>query len=462
MNPETPTYNLKAVVQETGIKPDTLRAWERRYGMPEPERSAGGHRLYSQRDIDTLQWLMRRQGEGLTISRAVDLWRSIEEEGRDPLIAPEFTPRVEEPQALHLAGSEVETIRQQWLAACLRFDEKNAEQILAQAFAIYRPETVCLEILRRGLHEVGEAWHKGTVTVQQEHFITALAARRIEALLSASPPPTRPGRILMACPPQEEHTFGQVLIQLLLRRQGYETIYLGANVPLERMEAALAQVRPTLVLLSAQQLSTGANLLEMAEQIAKRQMPVAYGGRIFNLAESMRARIPGYFLGEELESVPARVSELFPIPPPLPDPEPLPARFRTALSYFQAKLPEILADVPADAQKISAQKISIQPAHMAQANLSLSLNIHAALKFGDVSLLGVDADWIVGLLINLKVPTNHLDTYISAYLSAVQTHMQEHAGPIVEMLEMFRSRVQVSVGQAARRKAQAPQKAGQP
>ena len=58
---ETPIYNLKVVVQETGIKPDTLRAWERRYGLPNPARTEGGHRLYSQYDIDTLKWLSARQ-----------------------------------------------------------------------------------------------------------------------------------------------------------------------------------------------------------------------------------------------------------------------------------------------------------------------------------------------------------------------------------------------------------------
>ena len=51
---QTPTFNLKVVVRETGLKPDTLRAWERRYGMPQPERTEGGHRLYSQQDIDTI------------------------------------------------------------------------------------------------------------------------------------------------------------------------------------------------------------------------------------------------------------------------------------------------------------------------------------------------------------------------------------------------------------------------
>ncbi len=70
-------------MQETGLKPDTLRAWERRYGIPEPDRSGGGHRLYSQHDINTLKWLLARQEEGLSISRAVALWHSLMDEGRD-------------------------------------------------------------------------------------------------------------------------------------------------------------------------------------------------------------------------------------------------------------------------------------------------------------------------------------------------------------------------------------------
>ncbi len=73
MNPtkDTPLYNLKAVVQETGLKPDTLRAWERRYGVPSPMRADSGHRLYSQNDIDMLHWLVARQEEGLSISRSI-------------------------------------------------------------------------------------------------------------------------------------------------------------------------------------------------------------------------------------------------------------------------------------------------------------------------------------------------------------------------------------------------------
>ena len=73
----TPIYNLKAVVRQTGLKPDTLRAWERRYGLPSPQRTESGHRLYSQHDVEVIKWLTERQNEGLSIGRAIDLWHVV-------------------------------------------------------------------------------------------------------------------------------------------------------------------------------------------------------------------------------------------------------------------------------------------------------------------------------------------------------------------------------------------------
>src|SRR5512139_3418975 len=83
---QTPAYNLKVVLKETGLKADVLRAWERRYHLPSPSRTPGGHRLYSDYDIEMLKWLKGRQVEGLSISRAVELWRENIASGRDPLL----------------------------------------------------------------------------------------------------------------------------------------------------------------------------------------------------------------------------------------------------------------------------------------------------------------------------------------------------------------------------------------
>ena len=80
------TYNLGSILRETNIKADTLRAWERRYDLPKPARSAGGHRLYSERDLKIIRWLLQRQQEGMRISQAVRLWKSTISAGDDPLL----------------------------------------------------------------------------------------------------------------------------------------------------------------------------------------------------------------------------------------------------------------------------------------------------------------------------------------------------------------------------------------
>src|SRR5512141_884756 len=156
MPSDVPTFNLKAVVRETGLKPDTIRAWERRYGAPKPRRASGGHRLYAQRDIDLLKWMNARQHEGLSISRIVDLWKSLESEGKDPLQATSSSvlrPLVQLGDVGELAG-----LRREWVQACLNFDEPRAEQAAAQAFALFPVNNVVLDVLLRGLADIGEGW----------------------------------------------------------------------------------------------------------------------------------------------------------------------------------------------------------------------------------------------------------------------------------------------------------------
>src|SRR5512136_1160260 len=149
---DAPAFNLKAVVRETGLKPYTIRAWERRYGVPQPRRTSGGHRLYSQRDIDLLKWMNARQHEGLSISRVVDLWKGLEAEGKDPLQATSHTLMR---QAVPLSDvGELANLRQAWVQACLNFDEPRAEQMVSQAFALFPLNGVVLELMLRGLVEI--------------------------------------------------------------------------------------------------------------------------------------------------------------------------------------------------------------------------------------------------------------------------------------------------------------------
>jgi len=429
MTNEGPLFNLKAVVQQTGLKPDTLRAWERRYGLPSPARSGGGHRLYSQRDIEALRWLLARQREGLSISRAVDLWRQIKADGRDPLLAPAPVPLAPGPMAEpQPAGGTLDELRQEWLAACLAFDEPRAEQAAARAFALYPPETVCLELLQQALSEVGDLWQQGVATVQQEHFASELAFRRLESLLMAAPPATRPGQIVAACPPQEYHTFGLLLLTLLLRHRGWAVVYLGANVPVEELGATVAAVRPDMVILAAQRLPSAATLFDAARAL-QGQVPIGYGGRVFNSLPAIRARIPGHFLGESVEEALGAVASLLSGLRPAPGVEPISAEARAALAHIRERRGLIEAGIGQ-----AAGATGLSPRHLAHAHEEFALHLEAALALGDIALLNTDLAGAEQTLAREGMPAGTLARYLRAYREAADEQLDRRGDLILAWL----------------------------
>lgn len=428
---KTPAYNLKVVIRETGLKADTLRAWERRYGLPNPQRTAGGHRLYSQYDIEMIKWLMARQNEGLRINRAVQLWQSFEEQGQDPLqMMP--SPGTRQPAAGGelLTGSTLDEIREQWIAACLAFDEVAAENLLAQAFARYPMETVCLEVLRQGLSEIGGLWYTGESSVQQEHFASALAIRRLNALLAAAPTPSRQGKILTASPPGEDHIFSLLLITLFLRLRGWEVVYLGANVPLNKLDATIRISRPDLVISVALQLFSAANLFEVAKYLQAEKISLAFGGLIFNLLPDLQKRIPGHFLGDSLDDIVQEVEGLMFHPSEIPEVQPVDEKYLQAADHFREYQPIIVADLWEQ-----FQRNGMEMGHLQIANEFLSKDIQAGLSLGDLNLLENELVWLAGLLKTHNIPSELLPKYLKLYKQAVESNLDQRGQPVIDWLE---------------------------
>ena len=136
-------------------------------------------------------------------------------------------------------------------------------------------EVVCMEVLQKGMAEIGSLWYENQSSVQQEHFASGLAMRRLDALLSGSPTPSRNQTVLIGCPPNEWHTFTPLLLSLLLRRRGLNVIYLGANVPTDRFEETVTSVHANLVILVAQTLISAATLQLTALALQGSAFPLA-------------------------------------------------------------------------------------------------------------------------------------------------------------------------------------------
>jgi len=427
---KTPTFNLKAVVQETGIKPDTLRAWERRYGLPQPERTPGRHRLYSQYDIDMLKWLQARQDEGLTISRAVDLWRQLEAEGDSPVEV--YGLNEEEPASFIVEGDSIDQLRAAWIEACLAFDEQRARQIMAQAFALFPMETVCFKLLQKSLAEIGVGWYEGRITVQQEHFASALAIRQLETLLNAAPPPNKNGRIVVACAPEEQHTFSALMVTLLLRHRGWDVIYLGADVPPDRLTATLADIRPQLLIITAQTLNTAGKLPHIAALAHETHTPMAYGGGVFTVIEDTVSHIPAHYLGNDLSAVPQVVERLMAGMQVEPQTPPASPAYEAALNHFIAHRTAIEAQVLAE-----LADVDIPIRYLKNANRDLGDNIQAALSLGDMALLDQNLAWLHGLLVNFhyRMPEEAMRPYMAAYRRAAKAHLDNTGQPLIDWLD---------------------------
>ncbi len=246
----TPLYNTKLVVGETGVPADTFRAWERRYGLPRPQRGEGGQRLYSDRDIAIIRWLRDRTNEGLTISQAVALLES----------EAETSPPRDQPRSTELLAAD---LRQ----ALLRFDAPSADSVLSEAFALYPLDTVCVNIIQQVMVDIGDMWHAGTASIAQEHFASQFLRRKLLALLNIYDVPDGRATVVAACAAGEHHDLGLLLLSLFLIRRNYRVVFLGADVPPEALQQAVDHIRPDIVCISATTAHTAMHATTMARQV---------------------------------------------------------------------------------------------------------------------------------------------------------------------------------------------------
>jgi MerR family transcriptional regulator, light-induced transcriptional regulator len=293
-----PLFNTKAVVQSTGISAATLRAWERRYGVPEPERTDSNYRLYSERDIALIRWLKERVESGVSISQAVELYRrALDGQGLPSHTTSHLAPPAL-PDHVHDTGSAIARL----IAAFKAFDERAADQVMNEVFSIYPIEDVLLSVIQPTMIEVGEQWHRGEVSVPMEHFATAYMERKLMGLFNAQPLNADGPLVIAGCAPREQHELGILLFAFFLRRYGVRVLYLGANVPMVDLRAALESLRPAMLALSALVPESVEELQAIAQMI--REMPAprplfAIGGGAFRDHPELAEGIHGMYLGHD-------------------------------------------------------------------------------------------------------------------------------------------------------------------
>jgi len=226
----TKLLRIGELSRRVGVPVESLRAWERRYGLLTPGRTQGGFRLYGEDDVARVLAMRANLERGLFAAEAARL--ALAEDAAEPIRAP--TPVADTAE----------------LAAALeRFDEAGAQQALDRLLATLTIDVVLRDVLLPYLHELGERWEGGEVSVAQEHFASNLLRGRLTALARGWDRGGGP-RALLACAEGERHDLPLVGFGLALRGHGWRISYLGADTPVASLVEAARELSPDAVVVS--------------------------------------------------------------------------------------------------------------------------------------------------------------------------------------------------------------------
>lgn len=243
-----------------GVSPDLLRVWERRYGLLQPARTAGGFRLYSPADEERVRAMRRHLAQGFSAAVAA----------RMALGAPLS-------QGVRDGDGVLEAAQEELGVALEAFRDVDAQTVLDRLLAAFSVEAVLRDVVLPYLHTLGARWESGEVSVAQEHFASSVLRGRLLGLargfdLGAGP------RALLACPPGEPHDLGLLCFGIGLRDHGWRITYLGADTPIDTLGDTAARLRPDLVVLCSELEEPLRAVVDEVAQLAASH-PVTLAGR---------------------------------------------------------------------------------------------------------------------------------------------------------------------------------------
>lgn len=250
-------WRIKEFAGIVGVPEATLRAWERRYELLSPQRTAGGFRLYSRADEQRIRSMQAHMARGIAAAEAAALARA---ESAVEVVAPT------RPAAL------VEAL----LDAADALDATRFDVLLDAAFAS-GPLTAIGDVILPVLVEIGLRWERTEISVGHEHFASHLIERRLLALATGWEAGRGP-LALLACPSGERHTLGLVCFGLVLADLGWRIAYLGADTPIDQIVDVSMSIRPEAVVLCALDELHLTNAAEAIVGLGARHNTILAGG----------------------------------------------------------------------------------------------------------------------------------------------------------------------------------------
>ncbi len=232
MAPRRAQYRIQTVANKTGVPAATLRSWERRYGVPQPNRTSSSYRLYSDHDVAQVKRMRAMCESGLSASEAARIVR-------------------EEPTSEAEHADPFARASERLVEAAISFDASALHDRLRWALTLGDAVTVYERVIAPSLRRVGDLWEAGRVSIGQEHLFSDTVEYALRDLLRLVQPADAEACAVLACFPEEHHTLGLFGVGVRLSTLGVRTVMLGARTPPPAVHHAVERVRPAFVGLSA-------------------------------------------------------------------------------------------------------------------------------------------------------------------------------------------------------------------
>lgn len=260
--------NIAAVAKKTGVASDTLRKWERRYGVLRPGRTPGGQRRYDELDVARVEWLRDRLAEGFRIGAAA------------ALLAP----------ASGDTAHTADELRAALVAAAHAGDPARLLGLVEQAFTLHPFAHAVEGIVTPALREVGDAWEESARAIGEEHLLSEIVRARLERMLSDSRAGVR-GKVVLACAPGERHELGLLALAVMLQADGWLIVYIGADAPLESSLSLATQLGARAICVSVTMPDALARLAAELDAAPEGGPLVVAGGPAVNGATKLPAKV---------------------------------------------------------------------------------------------------------------------------------------------------------------------------
>lgn len=231
-------YTIKEASARTGVGAPLIRAWERRYGVVTPTRTASGYRMYDDATLQVLAAMRSLVESGWTASEAA---RAITagEVAIDDLAPATAVPR--QAPATDAADNR-RGIIEQFVAAAEASSAADTEAALDQIMTSGSYEAIVDDLLLPATAALGDSWMRGRLSIAAEHAASAAVGRRLAASFQAAGVPLKPAAVV-GLPPGARHELGALAFAVALRRRGTGVLYLGPDVTVDGWIAAMRQTR---------------------------------------------------------------------------------------------------------------------------------------------------------------------------------------------------------------------------